>query len=157
MIAIVAIIFAVIIVVSGVVLFGYKGIQRRHAVGLLMQSGLSEIEAKARIQSIARGTKLPAFANAYQMAGITDGSVIMSADQMQTEAEAQEFAATYGSDSQQDPNTGFMPSPAVRQVDPAIAEAALAAFADEPAEPQLLHPHLYLEESRVECVFAAIC
>ena len=72
-----------------------------------MQSGLSEIEAKARIQSIARGTKLPAFANAYQMAGITDGSVIMSADQMQTEAEAQEFAAIYGSDSQQDPNTGL--------------------------------------------------
>ena len=28
-----------------------------------------------------------------------------------------------------------MPSPAVRQVDPAIAEAALAAFADEPAKP----------------------
>ena len=77
-----AIIIAVIIVVSGVVLFGYKGIQRRHAVGLLMQSGLSELEAKARIQSIARGTKLPAFANAYQMAGITDGSVIMSADKM---------------------------------------------------------------------------
>ena len=135
MIAIVAIIFAVIIVVSGVVLFGYKGIQRRHAVGLLMQSGLSEVEAKARIQSIARGTKLPAFANAYQMAGITDGSVIMSADQMQTEAKAQEFAAIYGSDSQQDPNAGFMPSPAVRQVDPALAEAALAAFADEPAKP----------------------
>ena len=135
MIAIVAIIFAVIIVVSGVVLFGYKGIQRRHAVGLLMQSGLSEVEAKARIQSIARGTKLPAFANAYQMAGITDGSVIMSADQMQTEAKAQEFAAIYGSDSHQDPNAGFMPSPAVRQVDPAIAEAALAAFADEPAKP----------------------
>lgn len=137
LIAIVAIIFAVIIVVSGVVLFGYKGIQRRHAVGLLMQSGLSEVEAKARIQSIARGTKLPAFANAYQMAGITDGSVIMSADQMQTEAKSQEFAAIYGSDSQQDPNAGFMPSPTVRQVDPAIAEAALAAFADEPAKPSV--------------------
>ncbi len=135
LIAIVAIICAVIIVVSGVVLFGYKGIQRRHAVELLMQSGLSEAEAKARIQSIARGTKLPAFANAYQMAGITDGSVIMSADQAQTEAKAQEFAAIYGNDSQQDPNSGFRPSPTVRQVDPAIAEAALAAFADEPAKP----------------------
>ena len=135
MIAIVAIIFAVIIVVSGVVLFGYKGIQRRHAVGLLMQSGLSEVEAKARIQSIARGTKLPAFANAYQMAGITDGSVIMSADQMHNEAKAQEFAAIYGNDSQHDTHAGFRPSPTVRQVDPALAEAALAAFADEPAKP----------------------
>ena len=135
MIAIVAVIFAVIIVVSGVVLFGYKGIQRRHAIGLLMEGGLSEAEAKARVQSIARGTKLPAFANAYQMAGITDGSVIMSADQMQTEAKAQEFASIYGNDSQQDLNAGFRPSPAVRQVDPAIAEAALAAFADEPAKP----------------------
>ena len=135
LIAIVAIIFAIIIVVSGVVLFGYKGIQRRHAVDLLMQSGLSEVEAKARIQSIARGTKLSAFANAYQMAGISDGSVIMSADQLQTEAKAQEFAAIYGNDSQQDPNAGFMPSPAVRKVDPALAEAALAAFADEPAKP----------------------
>ena len=135
MIAIVAVIFAVIIVVSGVVLFGYKGIQRRHAIGLLMEGGLSEAEAKARVQSIARGTKLPAFANAYQMAGITDGSVIMSADQMQTEAKAKEFASIYGNDSQQDLNAGFRPSPAVRQVDPAIAEAALAAFADEPAKP----------------------
>ena len=135
MIAIVAVIFAVIIVVSGVILFGYKGIQRRHAIGLLMEGGLSEAEAKARVQSIARGTKLPAFANAYQMAGITDGSVIMSADQMQTEAKAQEFASIYGNDSQQDLNAGFRPSPAVRQVDPAIAEAALAAFADEPAKP----------------------
>ena len=135
LIAIVAVVFAIIIVVSGVILFGYKGIQRRHAVGLLMQSGLSEVEAKARILSIARGTKLPAFANAYQMAGITDGSVIMSSDQMQSEAKAQEFAAIYGNDSQQDPNSGFRPSPTIRQVNPALAEAALAAFAEEPAKP----------------------
>ena len=135
LIAIVAIIFAIIIVVSGVVLFGYKGIQRRHAVELLMESGLSETEAKARILSIARGTKLSTFANAYEMAGITDGTVIMSADQMRSEAKAQELAAIYGSDSQQDPNAGFRPSTAVRQVDPALAEAALAAFADEPAKP----------------------
>ena len=135
LIAIVSIVFASILVVSGVVLFGYRGIQRRHAVELLMEGGLSQVEAKARILSTARGTKLPMFANAYQMAGITDGAVIMSAGQMQTEAKAQEFAAIYGNESQQDPNAGFRPSSSVRQVDPALAEAALAAFADEPEKP----------------------
>ena len=54
---------------------------------------------------------------------------------MQTEAKAQEFAAIYGNESQQDPNAGFRPSSSVRQVDPALAEAALAAFADEPEKP----------------------
>ena len=135
LIAIVSIVFASILVVSGVVLFGYRGIQRRHAVELLMEGGLSQVEAKARILSTARGTKLPMFANAYQMAGITDGAVIKSAGQMQTEAKAQEFAAIYGNESQQDPNAGFRPSSSVRQVDPALAEAALAAFADEPEKP----------------------
>ena len=137
LIAIVSIVFASILVVSGVVLFGYRGIQRRHAVELLMEGGLSQVEAKARILSTARGTKLPMFANAYQMAGITDGAVIMSAGQMQTEAKAQEFAAIYGNESQQDPNAGFRPSSSVRQVDPALAEAALAAFADEPEKPTI--------------------
>ena len=135
LIAIVSIVFASILVVSGVVLFGYRGIQRRHAVELLMEGGLSQVEAKARILSTARGTKLPMFANAYERAGITDGAVIMSAGQMQTEAKAQEFAAIYGNESQQDPNAGFRPSSSVRQVDPALAEAALAAFADEPEKP----------------------
>ena len=135
LIAIVSIVFASILVVSGVVLFGYRGIQRRHAVELLMEGGLSQVEAKARILSTARGTKLPMFANAHQMAGITDGAVIKSAGQMQTEAKAQEFAAIYGNESQQDPNAGFRPSSSVRQVDPALAEAALAAFADEPEKP----------------------
>jgi len=135
LIAIVSIVFASILVVSGVVLFGYRGIQRRHAVELLMEGGLSQVEAKARILSTARGTKLPMFANAHQMAGITDGTVIMSSGQMQTEAKAQEFASIYGNESQQDPNAGFRPSSSVRQVDPALAEAALAAFADEPEKP----------------------
>ena len=135
LIAIVSIVFASILVVSGVVLFGYRGIQRRHAVELLMEGGLSQVEAKARILSTARGTKLPMFANAHQMAGLTDGTVIMSAGQMQTEAKAQEFASIYGNESQQDPNAGFRPSSSVRQVDPALAEAALAAFADEPEKP----------------------
>ena len=137
LIAIVSIVFASILVVSGVVLFGYRGIQRRHAIELLMEGGLSQVEAKARILSTVRGTKLPMFANAYQMAGITDGTVIMSSGQMQTEAKAQEFAAIYGNESQQDPNAGFRPSSSVRQVDPALAEAALAAFADEPEQPTI--------------------
>ena len=53
---------------------------------------------------------MPAFANAFQMAGITDGSVVMSADQMQTEAKAQEFEAIYGKESQQDLMLGLCES-----------------------------------------------
>ena len=132
--AIIAVVFFVVVIVSGVVLFGYKGIQRRHAMEMLMEGGLSRAEAAARIESISRGTKLPMFAKAMDMAGISGGGEIKSSQQLQSEAKMQEFQSIYGNDpqSQTDPNAGFRPSNQVRQVDPALAEAALAAFADEP-------------------------
>ena len=134
LIAIVSVVFVVIIVVSGVVLFGYKGIQRRHAVELLMARGLSRDEATARVLEITRSVKLPTFAKAIQMAGISDGSEIKSTSQMQSEAKMKEFESIYGESNQTDPNSGFRPRRVVRQVDPALAEAALAAFADEPQQ-----------------------
>ena len=135
--AIIAVTFLVIIIVCGVVLFGYKGIQRRHAIEMLMESGLSLNEATARVQSVVRNTRLPTFANAAQMAGIVEGGVVMSSQQMEAQSKADEMAAIYGNDSQSqvDPNAGFRPSTPTRQVDPAIAEAALAAFADEQPKP----------------------
>ena len=59
---------------------------------------------------------------------------------MQSEAKAEEFAAIYGNDPQADPNAGFRPMVAQRQVDPALAEAALAAFADEPQQTAVVSP-----------------
>ena len=138
--AIIAIVFLVIIVVSGVVLFGYKGIQRRHAVEMLIENGLSREEANARVDNIARTNKLPAFAKAAQMAGITDGGAVKSQAQIQSEAKAEEFAAIYGDDTEVDPNAGFRPRSASRSVDPALAEAALAAFADEPVKAAVVSP-----------------
>ena len=138
--AIIAVVFLVIIVVAGVALFGYKGIQRKHALELLIEKGLSKDEATVRIQDIARSNKLPAFAKAAQMAGITGDGEVKSAQQMQSEAKAQEFAAIYGNDPQADPNAGFRPMAAQRQVDPALAEAALAAFADEPQQTAVVSP-----------------
>ena len=130
---IVAIIFLVIIVVLGVVLFGYKGIQKKHAIEMLMSNGLSLAEANARIQDVARTSKLPAFAKAIQMAGMSDGSVVKSGRELESEAKAKEMASIYGNDSQYqaDPNAGFRPQNVVRQVDPALAEAALAAFEED--------------------------
>ena len=74
------------------------------------------------------------FAKAVQMAGISDGGVVKSSEQIMSEEKASEFASIYGNDSQSqiDPNAGFRPSPQVRQVDPEIANAALAAFEDDP-------------------------
>ena len=131
---IIAIVFLVAIIVSGVVLFGYKGVQRRHAIDMLVEKGLSLEEANARLYDVAKTTKLPTFAKALQMAGISDGGVVKSSEQIASEEKASEFASIYGNDqqSQIDPNAGFRPSPQVRQVDPAIANAALAAFEEEP-------------------------
>jgi len=65
---------------------------------------------------------------------MSEGGVVKSSEQLKSEAQADEIAAIYGNDSssQIDPNAGFRSSSSVRQVDPALAEAALAAFADEP-------------------------
>ena len=130
---IVAIVFLVIVIVSGVVLFGHKGIQKRHAIEMLMAKGLTLAEANARVQDVARTTKLPPFAKAIEMAGMSDGGVVKSGLQLQSEAKAEEIAAIYGNDSQfqGDPNAGFRPQNVVREVDPALAEAALAAFAED--------------------------
>jgi PKD repeat protein len=131
---IVAIVFLLVIIVSGVVLFGHKGIQRRHAVEMLIENGLTLAEATARVQEIAITVKLSPFAKAIEMAGMSEGGVVKSSEQLKSEARADEIAAIYGDDpsSQIDPNAGFRPSSPARQVDPAFAEAALAAFADEP-------------------------
>ena len=138
--AIIAVVFLVIIVVAGVSLFGYKGIQRKHALELLIERGFSKEEATARIQDIARSDNLPAFAKAAQMAGISGDGEVKTAQQIQSEAKAEEFAAIYGNDPQADPNAGFRPMVAQRQVDPALAEAALAAFADEPQQTAVVSP-----------------
>ena len=135
--AVAALIIAVIIVVAGVVLFGHRGIQKRHAIQLLMDAGLSASEAESRIQSTMRTNKMPFFAKAEHMAGIADGQEIKSSQQLQSEAKAAELQSIYGdsgSGLQADPNTGFRPASQTRQVDSAFADAALAAFAeDEPA------------------------
>ena len=130
---IVAIIFLLAIIVSGVVLFGYKGVQRRHAIEMLVAKGLSLEEATARVFEIARTTKLPQFAKAIQMAGMSDGGVVKSADQLMSEEKASEFESIYGGDSnnQVDPNAGFRPSFEAPRVNTAFADAALAAFEDD--------------------------
>ena len=139
LIAIVAVVFAVIVVVSGVVLFGYKGVQRRHAIELLMARGLSRDEATSRVYEITRSVKLPAFAKASQMAGIIDGTELKSAAELQTDAKTAEFNAIYGEPQNADVNAGFRPATVTRQVDPALAEAALAAFAEEPEMPSIVN------------------
>ena len=75
------------------------------------------------------------------MAGMSDGGAVKSGVQLESEAKAKEIAAIYGNDSQyeQDPNAGFRPQNVVRQVDPALAAAALAAF-EEDTPPQTVTP-----------------
>ena len=131
--AIVVVIFAVFIVVTAVVLFGHYRIQKNHAMDLLMQGGLTKLEADARINSISKNEKLPMFAKARQIAGIKDNEVVKSISNVEMDAKNAEFESIYGSSqSDTDPYAGFRPSESYRQVDSSIAEAALAAFAEEP-------------------------
>ena len=131
--AIIAIVFFVIIVVAGVVLFGHKGMQRKLALQMLMDRGLSGTEAESRLLSIASSMKLSPFAKAAEMAGLESGGAIKSTEQLQLEAKAAEMAAIYGSDSgvQEDPYAGYKPATVRPSINPAIADEALAAFAEE--------------------------
>lgn len=131
--AIVVVIFAVFIVATAVVLFGHYRIQKNHAIDLLMQGGLTKLEANARINSISKNEKIPLFAKARQIAGIKDNEVVKSISDVEKDAKNAEFESIYGSSqSDSDPYAGFKPSTSYRQVDSSIAEAALAAFAEEP-------------------------
>ena len=138
--AIVTVVFFVILIVAGVTLFGYRSVQRRQAVEILLQNNFTLEQANARIYEISKTTKLPTFAKAEQIAGISEGSNIKTPDQLQTDAKADEMARIYGNDGQtQDPYAGFRPvqnNPVSNQ----IANEALAAFADEkPTPPPVQH------------------
>ena len=131
--SIVAVVFAVFVLASGVVLFGYRNIHRKHAIELLVQSGLTRDEASARIVSISQTRKLPMFAKAKQIAGIEDNANTKTEAELEDEARKAEFQSIYGDDQKSvDQYAGFRPQTTYRAVDSALAEAALAAFAEEP-------------------------
>ena len=131
--AIVSVIFFVIIIVLGVVLFGYRGAQRRKAIEMLLQNNFTYEQANARINEIANTTKLPSFAKAEQIAGILDGGQLRTPDQIMIDAKAAEMAQIYGNDSTNnlDPNAGFRPQYQQTASVNQAAQEALAAFADE--------------------------
>lgn len=133
LVGIIAVILFVIVLTAALVLFSYKGIQMRHAVEMLVEGGLSTEEAKSRIKQNMSSTKLPMFAKASQMAGLSEGGTVKSPSQIQSDAKAAELEAIYGSNNQieTDPYAGFRPAPQTRQVNQEFAEAALAAFAEE--------------------------
>ncbi len=133
--AIVTVIFFVILVVAGVVLFGYRSAQKRHAIEILMKNNFTFEQADARIKNIMKTTKLPKFAKAEQLAGIVEGSQLKTPAQLETEEKAAEIAQIYGNDTNSaDPYAGFKPQ--YQQSVPLgqFADEALAAFADEPAQ-----------------------
>jgi len=132
--AIISIIFFVVIIVAGVVLFGHKGMQRKLALQLLSEKGLTPQEAELRLLEIARTTKLSPFAKAAEMAGIEVGGEVKSSAQIQAEARAEEMTAIYGSDAgtmEEDPYAGFGPARTSSVTDSTFTDEALAAFAEE--------------------------
>ena len=131
--AIVSVVFFVIIVVAGVVLFGYRGAQRKHAIEMLLQNNFTYEQATARINEIAKTTKLPPFAKAEQIAGIVEGGQLKTPEQIMSETKAAEMAQIYGNDSLNnlDPNAGFRPQYQQTASVNQAAQEALAAFADE--------------------------
>ena len=132
--AIISIVFFVIIIVAGVVLFGHKGMQRKLALQMLFDKGLTAQEAEMRLLEIARTTKLSPFAKAAEMAGIEVGGEVKSAAQIQAEVRTEEMTLIYGSGAgtlEEDPNAGFGPTRTGSTVDQSFADEALAAFAEE--------------------------
>ncbi|MDP6869549.1 MAG: PKD domain-containing protein [Candidatus Poseidoniaceae archaeon] len=138
-IGIIAITVFVLLLVLGLVVFGQRAINRRGAVQLLISNGLPLNEAISRVSEIIKTQNVPRFASAAQLAGITEGGQIKTQAQLVAEAKAEEIAAIYGDDGNElglDPNAGFRPSFQQRQIDPKIAEAALAAFEEVNPQPK---------------------
>jgi hypothetical protein len=124
----------VLVVLAGVGVVGFRFWQRRLALDMLLNRGLSMDEARAHMALVAQQTALPMLAKAVAYAGLDQGEVRPQAER-EADAKQAEFDAIYGSTQEVDQTTAFAPpaysaAPMSQGSSQAASEAA-ALLADE--------------------------
>ncbi len=123
-----------LVLLAGVGVVGFRFWQRRLAVDMLLNRGLSMDEARAHMALVAQQTALPMLAKAVAYAGLDQGEVRPQAER-EADAKQAEFDAIYGSPQEVDQTTAFAPpaysaAPMSQGSSQAASEAA-ALLADE--------------------------
>jgi len=123
-----------LVVLAGVGVVGFRFWQRRLALDMLLNRGLSLDEARAHMALVAQQTALPMLAKAVAYAGLDQGEVRPQAER-EADAKQAEFDAIYGSTQEVDQTTAFAPpaysaAPMSQGSSQAASEAA-ALLADE--------------------------
>ena len=113
---------------------GYRTWQRKLALDLLLDRGLSEEEARAHMAAIAQQSTLSIRSKAVHYAGLDRGEVRPQAEQ-EAQAKQAEFDAIYGASGEVDQTVAFAPpayasTPMSQASSQAAAEAA-ALLSDE--------------------------
>ena len=125
---------AVLLLLLGAGVFGFRFYQRRLALDLLLNRGLSDVEAKAHLALVAQQSRLSLFAKADAYAGLDHGEVRPQAEQEAMQKQA-EFDAIYGSAGTVDQTVAFAPpaysaAPMSQASSQAAAEAAALLVED---------------------------
>ena len=125
---------AVLLLLMGVGLLGNRFYQRRLAVDLLLNRGLSGAEAKAHMSMVAQQTRFSLLAKAEAYAGLNQGEVRPQAEQEALQKQA-EFDSIYGTTETVDPSLAFAPpayssAPMSQASSQAAAEAAALLIED---------------------------
>jgi len=123
-----------LVVSAGVGVVGFRFWQRRLAVDMLLNRGLSMDEARAHMALVAQQTALPMLARAVAYAGLDQGEVRPQAER-EADAKQAEFDAIYGSAQEVDQTTAFAPpaysAALMSQGSSQAASEAAALLADE--------------------------
>lgn len=119
---------ALLAVLGGAGVVGYRFWQRRLAVDLLLNRGLNEEEARAHMAFVAQQTKHALLAKAEAYAGLDQGDVRPQAER-EAEAKQSEFDAIYGASGEVDQTVAFAPSAYAAPMSQASSQAAAEAAA----------------------------
>ncbi len=118
-----------LMLLAGAGVVGFRFWQRRLAVDMLLNRGLSLEEARAHMDLVAQQTSLSLFAKALAYAGLDQGDVRPQAEREAAEKQA-EFDAIYGASNEVDTTAAFAPPAyAVAPMSQASSQAAAEAAA----------------------------
>ena len=121
-------VLVVIVGVFSVAAFGYRTVQRRNGLTMLMESGLSKDEAQAHMAMVAQRRRLSFRAKAEEHAGLDQGEVKPQAERERAAKEA-EMQAIYGNTAEVDQHQAFAPPPQQQAPTMSAASSQMASEA----------------------------
>ena len=104
---------------------GYRTLQRRNGLMLLMENGLSQEEARAHMAMVAQRRRLPFRAKPEEHAGLDQGEVNPQAERERAAKEA-EMQAIYGNSTDAAQHQAFAPPPQQRASTMSVASTQMA-------------------------------